>query len=101
MKKCTNPETNGKIALEITFNIAQRKGVQLSPEQCQHLVECERCNQMLPLWFKKGMLHVEQPERSRSLTLLKPETPEYLKRAPNLGSHSLSHTRATARRGLW
>src|SRR5262245_41395274 len=54
MKKCINQQLGSEIALEISFNIAQRKGICLTPEQSQHLVRCESCNQSLPLLFKKG-----------------------------------------------
>jgi hypothetical protein len=54
MKRCSDPHVGGQIALEIGFNIAQRKDIHLTPEQSRHLVQCEECNQLLPLWFKKG-----------------------------------------------
>ena len=53
-KKCSDRQIGGKIALEIAFSIAKEKSLNLTAEQSQHLAACEECNQLLPLWFKKG-----------------------------------------------
>jgi hypothetical protein len=86
MKKCTDPQISGKIALEIAFNVAQRKDIHLTPEQSQHLVQCERCNQLLPLWFKKGEAAREGSQAYNVIDLAEEGDTRVLKKSTRSGT---------------
>jgi hypothetical protein len=60
--RCTDDILGGKIGLEVVFQMAQGKEPHLSPEQLQHLEQCEKCRDLMPLWMKKGKAAHEHEE---------------------------------------
>ncbi len=52
-KLCTDPQMEFLILKEISISNAEKRPMKLSPENEQHLQECERCRRMLPEWVEK------------------------------------------------
>lgn len=84
--KCTNPQLGGKIALEIAFNVSQRRDIHLTPDQSNHLVHCEECNQLLPLWFKKGEATYETGKAYDIVNLAEADDSQVLKKSTKSGT---------------
>ncbi len=85
-KKCTNPKLGGKISLKITFNLAVGKGIHLTPEQSQHLAQCEECNELLPLWFKKGEAERKYQEAGKIVDMAEKGDSRVLKKSTRHGT---------------
>jgi hypothetical protein len=85
-KKCTNPKLQGKISLEIGFNLAASREIHFTPEQSQHLAQCDECNCLLPAWFRKGDYAREQSTAFDIVNLAESGDPRVLKKAARSGT---------------